>query len=136
MSTEQYRWTPTHDARPRHWPHGAVLKVTAPSSTHEAQQAQWQAFVQARRLSKRMKRAHRTTAPTWANNLRCFVLELQRDPEAVLLTSGCRCPACRTDVRTTVDIKGWPDFNLTCGPRRITRAQRKAATRAQRDPRS
>lgn len=130
-----YEWIPQDDVRvrPEHaarwpassWLSGTVIKVTALDSAREAQRDQWAAFVRGRRLRKRMKRAQRTTAPDWSHNLRCFVLELQRDPAAVLLTSGCRCPACRTDVRNAVDIDGWPNVNLTRGPGRSTRAQRK-----------
>ena len=140
MSIKDYRWTPTNDERLRtahaaHWPapswlSGTVIKVTALDSAQKAQRDQWEAFVRGRRLRKRMTRAQRTTAPDWRNNLRCFVLELQRDPAAVLFTSGCRCPACRTDVRNAVDIDGWPNFNLTRGPGRLTRAQRRLTRKA------
>lgn len=134
-----HKWTPTSDEpiRPEHaarWPRSPwpwpyrLPDLERLNAEQREEWEEWEAFVQRRRLSKRMKRAQRTTAPDWRHNLRCFVLEMQRDRAAVLLTSGCRCPACRTDVRSVVDIDGWPDFNLTRGPRRLTRAQRQAAT--------
>lgn len=131
-----YEWIPQTDAsiRPEHaarWPRSPwswPYRLPDLERLNAEQREEWAAFVRGRRLRKRMKRAQRTTAPDWRNNLRCFVLELQRDPAAVLLTSGCRCPACRTDVRSVVDVDGWPNLDLTRGPRRLTRAQHKAVT--------
>lgn len=135
-SEAEHKWKPTNEdrIRPEHaarWPRSPwtwPYRLPDLERLNAEQREEWQAFVRGRQLSKRLKRAQRTTAPDWHHNLRCVVLELQRDRAAVPLTSGCRCPACRTDVRTVVDIGGWPDFNLTRGPRRLTRAQRKAAT--------
>lgn len=137
-SESAHKWKPTSDEpiRPEHaarWPRSPwpwPYRLPDLERLNAQQREEWAAFVRKRRLSKRMKRAQRTTAPDWRRDLRCFVLEVQRDRAAVLLTSGCRCPACGTDVRNIVDIGGWPDFNLTRGPRRLTRAQRKAVTLA------
>lgn len=139
MTATDYIWTATNDerVRPEHaarWPQSPwswPYRLSDLERLNAEQREKWAAFVRGRRLRKRMKRAQRTTAPDWRNNLRCFVLELQRDPAAVLLTSGCRCPACRTDVRSVVDVDGWLNFDPTRGPRRLTRAQRKLRHKAQ-----
>lgn len=128
----EHKWTPTNKdrIRPEHaarWPRSPwswPYRLPDLERLNAEQREKWAAFVRGRRLRKRMKRAQRTTAHDWRNNLRCFVLELQRDPAAVLLTSGCCCPACRTDVRSVVDVDGWPNFDLTRGPGRSTRTQR------------
>jgi len=117
MSRDDFRWTPTHDARPRHWLHDAVVKVTAPSSAREAQQAQWEAFVRCRRLTKRMRRPD-----AGLGGLRCWTSPLDR-PINVQLTQSCRCRVCREGAR---QIAASPNPDLTRGPRRLTRAQRKA----------
>lgn len=135
MTATDYIWTATNDKRVR--PEHAGLRSGEPplrpateTERAEEQRAAWFARVRALRLFKRSKRLGRTTAPDWRNDLLSFVLELQRDPAAVLRTSGCRCPACCTRAANHHQIRG-PNRDLTRGPRRLTRAQRKLRHKAQ-----
>ncbi len=138
MTVADYHWTSNNDerVRPEHaarWPRSPwswPYRLPDLERLNVEQREQWAAFVRARRLRKRMRRAQRTMAPDWRNDLLGFVLELQRDPAAVLLTSGCRCPACCAHAATHHPLRD-PNRDLTRGPRRLTRAQRKLRHKAQ-----
>lgn len=136
MTAADYTWKATNDERVR--PEHAGLRSGEPplrpateTERAEEQRAAWFARVRALRLFKRSKRLGRTTAPGWDRPPRCVVRELQHDSDAVArLRSGCRCPACCTRAATHHQLRG-PNRDLTRGPRRLTRAQRKLRHKAQ-----